>query len=295
MASIVAIITEMRSLFASIDSKLILGILEIHYQVQSRLMLDRSLSSELVATQIPPTQQPTKIWQRYESQLVPILGVSNLVFLALAGVFFVSGKQQYKKLSAKIAYEQNKVSNLQGRLDSALSNVREWEENPDLVHSRDCNLDYIRMRMKDEQFNHALVNQVKVKIKQFISTAMRISLSKNTTIGIANRNGFGIDETFDITYETEVQGKRTRRVLFRIQIELMKLPAQSTSSTIKQIIECIEAFLSPDRKDTNWQPTIQGHIVTMNWNQKAKPTPLLSLKQDKGSVSVSFRNRMSKN
>lgn len=256
-------------------------------------MFESNISYKLIATQpVPQPKSSDNIFQSYQFSVCHLLVLSNGAFLIAAIAFFVIGRIQYKQLSAKIEYEQNKVNSLQTRLHSALDTIRQWEQNPDLVHSRDCNLDYIRMRMEEQQFNHALVTQVKVKIKQFISTAMRLSLSKNVTVGISNRNGSKIDETFDVTYETDVQGKKTRRVLFRIQIKLMKLPTQSTSSTIEQIIDCIEAFLSPGRKDTNWQPTIQGHIVTMNWNQKAKPTPLLSLEQDKSSVSVSFRTRM---
>jgi hypothetical protein len=143
--------------------------------------------------------------------------------------------------------------------------------------------------MEDSTFQNAMINQAKVKIKQFISTALRINLSQNKTIGVASTHGYKIDETFDVTYETDVQGKPTRRVLFRIRIKLTKLPMQSTSTTIEQIVECIEKFLSPTQIGDNWQPTIQGYIVSMNWNQQAKPTPLLLLEQHSEGVNVSFR------
>ncbi|VEP14065.1 conserved hypothetical protein [Hyella patelloides LEGE 07179] len=256
-------------------------------------MFEQNVPFKIIATQTVSNQESSGgILSSYQFSASHLLILSNGGFLLAAIAFFVIGRLQYKQLSAKIKYEQNRVNHLQTRLHSALETISKWEKNPDLVHSRDCNLDYIRMRMEEEQFNHALVTQVKVKIKQFISTALRLSLSKNAAVGIAHRNGFTIDETFDITYETDIQGKLTRRVLFRIQVKLMKLPTQSTSSTVKQIIDCIEAFLSPGRQDTNWQPTIQGHIVNMNWNQQAKPTPLLSLEQDNKSVSVSFRTKM---
>jgi hypothetical protein len=253
-------------------------------------MFEQNVSNKLIATQVVADRETPNT--SYQFQASHLLILSNGGFLIAAIAFFVYGRLQYKQLSAKILYEQNRVDSLQTRLHLALDTIHKWERNPDLVHSRDCNLDYIRMRMEEQQFNHALVTQIKVKIKQFISTALRLSLSKDVTIGIANRQGYSIDETFDVTYEPDVQGKKTRRVLFRIQVKLMKLPTQTTSNTIQQIIECIEAFLSPGRKDTNWQPTIQGHIVVMNWDQQAKPTPLLSLEQDKKSVSVSFRARM---
>ena len=213
--------------------------------------------------------------------------------LGLIGLIIYS-RWKHNKLTKAIKYEQYKIESLEKRLNTALATIRQWEENPDLVHSRDCNLDYIRMRMQEQMFRSVLVNQAKVKVKQFISTALRINLSKNASGGVASRNGFKIDETFDVTYETDVQGRKNRRVLFRIQIKLMKLPAQSTSSTIKQIVECIETFLSPTEEQENWQPTIQGYIVSMSWNQRAKPTPLLLLEQHGSGVNVSFRTKVAK-
>jgi len=137
---------------------------------------------------------------------------------------------------------------------------------------------------------------------------MRINLSQNASSGIASKSGFYIDEIFDITYDRDSQGKSIRRVLFRIQVKLIKLPTQATSTTINQIVECVEMFLSPterrnewqsdskgfDRRSNNWLPTIQGHIVTMSWNQKAKPTPLLFLEQHGGGVNVSFRTKVAR-
>lgn len=214
----------------------------------------------------------------------------------LLGLIIVSvyGKWKFTKMTKAIRYERYKFESLQKRLNLALTTLRKWEENPDLVHSRDWNLDYIRMRMEDSTFHNAMINQAKVKIKQFISTALRINLSQNKTIGVASTHGHKIDETFDVTYETDVQGKPTRRVLFRIRIMLTKLPMQSTSATIEQIVDCIENFLSPTQVGDNWQPTIQGYIVSMSWNQQAKPTPLLLLEQHSEGVNVSFRTKLMK-
>lgn len=222
----------------------------------------------------------------------PIWAFTSLGLLTALIVLIVYEKSQAKKLKRAVQYERIKVSSLEKRLNVALSTIRQWEENPDLVNSRDCNLDYIRMRMQEATFRDILVNQAKVKVKQFVSTAMRISLSNKSGGGVASRSGFNIDETFDITYDRDSQGKRDRRVLFRIQVKLMKLPTQATSNTIAQIVDCVEMFLSPKEDRSYWQPAIQGHIVTMSWNQKAKPTPLLLLEQHNGGVNVSFRTKI---
>ncbi len=236
-----------------------------------------------VKTSSPQQNQqliPTELW---------LISTSGLL-ITIVGLL-IYGKWKFNKMLKTIKYEQYKVENLQKRLKTALDTIHKWEVNPDLVHSRDCNLDYIRMRMEEKTFHNALTNQAKVKIKQFVSTALRISLSKDKVVGIANRSGATINETFDVTYEAKNDRKNTRRVLFRIQIKLTKLPSQSTSETINQIIKCIETFLSPAGVDDNWQPTIQGYLVSMSWNQQAKPTPLLLLEQHSEGVNVSFRTK----
>ena len=274
-------------------------------------MLNNSRFDNQIIAQTPASNSATPAnFLDHQILASPIWAVGSLgLLISLIGVIIYS-KWQYKKFQKAMRYEQNKVENLEKRLHTALATIREWEENPDLINSRDCNLDYIRMRMQEPDFRNVLVNQAKVKVKHFVSTAMRIKLSQNAGGKVASRSGFHIDETFDVTYETEARRKRSkdnRRVLFRIQIKLMKLPTQSTSSTINQIVECVEMFLSPterrnhwdakpvgnDRR-SNWQPTIQGHIVSMSWNQQAKPTPLLLLEQNSSGVNVSFNSKLAK-
>jgi len=211
---------------------------------------------------------------------------SATLLMALIGLG-VYGKLQIDKLQKAVRFEQYKSVDLQKRLKLALKTIQKMESNPDLVHSREFNLDYLRLRMDEEVFHYAIVNQVKIRVKELISVALRPSTATHQ-VGIATTSR-QIDETFDITYETETRGKRQKRVLFRIQIKLTKLPTQSTSSTISQIIDCIEKYLSPNEDHENWQPTIQGRVVLMDWDQKAKPTPLLVLEQSGDGVNVSFR------
>ena len=194
-----------------------------------------------------------------------------------------------QKVEKKLKFEQFRTRELEKKLKLALETIRKMETNPDLVHSRDFNLDYLRMRMSEEVFHFALVNQIKIKVKDKISQALRPTQANQGSVGIASSTGRQVDETFDIEYETGVAPNIVKRVLFRVQIRLMKLPTQATSSTISQIINCIETYLSPKEDDDTWQPTIQGRIVYMHWDQKAKPTPLLVLEQSNEGVNVTFR------
>jgi hypothetical protein len=207
----------------------------------------------------------------------------------------IYGKLSIDKLKKRIRFEQFRSKELEKKFKLALETIRKMETNPDLINSRDFNLDYLRMRMAEEVFHYAIVNQVKIKVKDKITQALRPNNAQQGIIGIASSGGRQIDEIFDVEYETVITGQTTKRVLFRIQIRLMKLPTQTTSTTISQIIDCVETYLSPAEDHDTWQPTIQGRIAHMQWDQKAKPTPLLVLEQSNEGVNVTFRTNRQPN
>ncbi len=222
-------------------------------------------------------------------QILPLLVVTS-GGLALAVIaLIVYGKLQMNKLEKKLKFEQFRVRELEKKFKLALETIRKMETNPDLVNSRDFNLDYLRMRMAEEVFHFAILNQIKIQIKEKISQALRPNQAQQGSVGIANSVGRQVDEIFDVEYETGTPPNSAKRVLFRIQVRLTKLPTQATSATISQIIDCIETYLSPIENEDSWQPIIQGRIATMQWDQKAKPTPLLVLEQSNEGVNVTFR------
>ncbi len=217
--------------------------------------------------------------------IVATSGVLTIIIIALV----VYGNIQVKKLNKKIKFEKFKTKELEKKIKLALDTIRKMETNPDLIHSREFNLDYLRMRMLEEVFHFAIVNQIKIKLKEQISQVLRASQAQEGVVGIASNSGRKINTTFDVEYETGSPPNVSKRILFRIQVKLMKLPTQTTSATISQIIDCVETYLSPEDEQDTWQPTIQGRIVYMHWDQKAKPTPLLVLEQTNEGVNVTFR------
>ncbi|MCU0527588.1 MAG: hypothetical protein MUF72_22540 [Elainella sp. Prado103] len=218
-------------------------------------------------------------------------GLLGVVILGLA----IYTKIRLGKLEKLKRFEEYKNRELQKKLKLALNTISKMERNPDLIHSREFNLDYLRMRMEEEQFHFAIMNQIKIKVKEKITIALRPSQAEQGLVGIASSTGRQVDEIFDVEYDLSNSAKGVRRVLFRIQIRLTKLPAQPTSVTIGQIIDCMQKFMSQDG-DAHWQPTIQGRIARMHWDQKAKPTPLLVLEQLNEGVNVTFRTtRMASN
>jgi hypothetical protein len=215
-------------------------------------------------------------------------GVLGLLLIGLA----IYTKIKTEKLEKQKRFEEYKNRELQKKLKLALNTISKMEKNPDLIHSREFNLDYLRMRMEEEQFHFAIMNQIKIKVKEKITIALRPSQAEHGLVGIASGAGRQVDEIFDVEYDLTGSQKGVKRVLFRIQIRLTKLPTQPTSVTISQIIDCMQKFMSPEGDD-HWQPTIQGRIARLHWDQKAKPTPLLVLEQSNEGVNVTFRtNRM---
>ena len=207
----------------------------------------------------------------------------------LVGLGITSHLQQ-ARLRKQLKFEEFKNQELKKKIQRALKTITKMERNPDLIHSREFNLDYLRMRMEEDQFHFAIVNQLKVKVKQKISVALRPRQAEAGLIGIASKPR-AIDEVFDVEYTPKDAPGAKKRVLFRIQVRLAKLPTQATSATITQIIQCLEEFVGPEGEDPNWQPTIQGRIASVHWDQKAKPTPLLVIEQSTEGVNVTLRSR----
>lgn len=239
----------------------------------------------------PDPPQPVPISPAAEGEFsTGQIWIASTVGLAIALVALgVYTKLQLNKIEKALKFEEYKTNSLRKRLKLALNTIKKMETNPDLVHSREFNLDYLRMRMEEEVFRNVILSQLKLCIKQVVSVALRPDTASNHAVGIAN-SGRKINRTFDIIYRTENHGKHTKGVLFRVQVKLTKLPTQSTSTTINQIIECLERFLSPSEEDyQSWQPTLQGHIVSLRWDQNAKPTPLLIFEQTNQGDNVSFR------
>lgn len=250
------------------------------------------IQSVLAQAQQNPTKPPNNT-QKPEVNTF-LIGGSVTIIVVFIGVI-VSTQLKLKKLKKALKFEEFKTKDLKSKLKLALVSIKKMETNPDLVHSREFNLDYLRMRMDEEMFHSLIVNRLKIKITQIITIALRPDASQENVVGIAG-TGRKINETFDVTYEIQNQeGEWKTRVLFRVQIKMTKLPTQSTTSTITQILDCMENYLSPQQRKENWQPSIQGRQVRLDWDQNAKPTPLLVLEQlQEGVTSQKKKNRRSR-
>ncbi len=235
--------------------------------------------------------QPAVLAQVNTIKLVqenPWLGLSIALCVALLGSMVIY-RLQIRKANKLVRFERYKNQQLADKLKLALRTISKMETNPDLVASREFNLDYLRMRMEEEHFNNAIMEQIRAKIKDHVAAILR---PKQTDMGIGVAiPGRHVDAILDVSYAPHDRPEE-RKVLFRIQVKLVKIPTQPSSQTIAQLIDCVEHYIKPtDDDDKYWQPTVQGRLLTMDWDQKAKPTPLLVLEQGQDGGNVVFNTR----
>jgi hypothetical protein len=251
------------------------------------------MSQSLVSVQPVIAQQPPPQVNSPATGGNPLwLGLTGLFLCSTLGLAFYV-RQLNQKHKKETNLNRYKIHDLKKKLKLALNTIKKMETNPDLVHSREFNLDYLRLRMEEDQFHYVIVNQLKIKIRLLISVALRPSTADVATVGIANTSGRPVDEIFDVYYDTtDHQGQRKEGVLFRVKVQLTKLPTQTSSLTVEQIIDCLEKFLNPSEAPEYWQPAVQGRVVTIEWDQKAKPTPLLLFRQSEEGDNVSFRSNL---
>lgn len=255
----------------------------------SQTLLPKASSIKMEPIIAQNSTPSNNLGKAFSSDLVLNYLPIGLAFLFL--LLFIYNQSQLQKQKKALKFEEYKYKDIKKKLKLALITIQKMETNPDLVHSREFNLDYLRMRMDEEVFHYVIVNQIKIKVRQIITQALRPDTKKESTVGIANTSGRKVEKTFDVTYEIETQGKWKTNVLFRVQIKLTKLPIRTSSSTVEEIIDCVERYLCPRDDQDNWTPTINNRIVLISWDQKARPTPLLVIEQaEEGSATIRNNN-----
>lgn len=248
-------------------------------------MASYSISQQLARSNQPSTSSSAAARPEGSSPIQSLWFSSTIVLFVVLVAFVAYSKWRLDKIKKELKFEQYKQHDLKEKLKLSLVTIRKMETNPDLVYAREFNLDYLRMRMDEDVFHGVILNQIKMKITQLVGELLRPDAAKNA-VGVQG-SARQIDSIFDITYETEGRdGKYSKGVLFRIRVKLKKLPTQASTTTIAQICECLVYFLSPSIQPNNWQPAIQRQLVLLDWDQKAKPTPLLILEQLDQGVSV---------
>ncbi|MEC4852293.1 MAG: hypothetical protein SAJ12_14995, partial [Jaaginema sp. PMC 1079.18] len=111
------------------------------------------MSSQPIATQTILAQTPQPAPPADGASGISIWMFASLGLLAALVGTVVYGKLLIDKKEKAIKFEQYKAHDLQKRLKLALKTIQKMEANPDLIHSREFNLDYLRLRMDEEVFH----------------------------------------------------------------------------------------------------------------------------------------------
>lgn len=214
-----------------------------------------------------------------------IVGVSLLLVL-LWGMIGATAYHywQLRKTKKLLKIEKVKTNELTKKLKLALHTIDEHERNPDLIHSREFNLDYLSMRMEEPYFCEIILAQIKVNLRQKVAPVL-MPTDKNSG------NVRKIDVIFDVSYQPEHHDDSQIRVLFRIHVKLSKIPTHGSQSIINDLAAGLENFVVASDDNRNWQPTIQGRLAVISWDQSAKPTPLLVIEQTNEGANVIMRNK----
>ncbi|MEB3308933.1 MAG: hypothetical protein VKJ02_01730 [Snowella sp.] len=198
-----------------------------------------------------------------------ILGLS----LLMTGAFCKCRlSQSHKLLTLQLKTNQS----LNEQLTQAIALASNREQEKDLIDARNFNLDYTRMRMDEEVFHYVVMNQIKTNISAMISKAVQPQIEE----GEKPENYRGINELFEVYYDVEApEGKWKKGILFRIQVKLAKLPTQSTTKIISELVDNIEGFLTRSTQQSLWESTIHDTDISLVWDEMAKPIPLIVLEQ----------------
>ncbi|BBC22624.1 hypothetical protein [Pseudanabaena sp. ABRG5-3] len=191
---------------------------------------------------------------------------------------------QLRKTRQQLKIEKLKTNELAKKIKLALHTIDEHERNPDLIHSREFNLDYLSMRMEEPYFCEIILAQIKVNLRQKVAPALMPTEEDGGQVR-------KIDVIFDVSYQPEHHDDSQIRVLFRIHVKLSKIPAHGSQSILKELAAGLENFVSASEANRNWQPTIQGRLAVISWDQTAKPTPVLVIEQTNEGTNVLMRNK----
>ena len=212
-------------------------------------------------------------------------GVGLLCLLLLGAIAATAYHYwQLRKTRQHLKIEKIKTQELAKKLKLALRTIDEHERNPDLIHSREFNLDYLSMRMEEPHFCEIILAQMKVNLRQKVAPVLMPTAVDSGQVR-------KVDVTFDVSYKPEHHDDTQIRVLFRINVKLAKIPLNGSQSILKELAIGLENFVSASDANRNWQPTIQGRLAIISWDQNAKPTPLLVIEQTNEGANVLLRNK----
>ncbi|MEM1367039.1 MAG: hypothetical protein AAGG02_03290, partial [Cyanobacteria bacterium P01_H01_bin.15] len=183
------------------------------------------------ATEVEPTPETPTTSQEAKSPWLYCSGVLLILFVGLA--FF--HRFRLRKEMKGVRLEQYKNQDLQKRINLLSGQIKALESAPDLEHAREFSIDYLRRRMGEENFSYLTLNQVRSHVQQIIVRSIR-AVSKSSIGGTGKKTSMlSIEETFDVAFDVQqYQAKRQSRILFRVKLILVKIPAQQGTTIVQE-------------------------------------------------------------
>ena len=234
----------------------------------------RNFSSSLIAqSQSIPPDRPTSdssVSANVDGSTIPISGLVLVAILSLGSVLSgwrcLRSQQRIKQLQQEQATQTEK-------LDQTLLTLQDHLNNPDLKGAKVLALDYLRMRLDEEVFRYQIIHQVQEQLTDLITQLVKSSLPE-----FPPSKQILLDRLIEIEYDLEgLEGKWYRCTVLRIHVQLQKLPLQSSSNTIKQMVEAITFFLNHPQGQSEWKTPLQEQWLALRWESSNQPLPLLNL------------------
>lgn len=194
------------------------------------------------------------------------IGIMALLSAAAMGWQFCRTQQKIKQLRHQNLEQEEK-------LQQTKSTLQDYLNSPDLKASKILALDYLRMRLDEEVFRYQIIHQIEDKLSRLLSQLVNAPPQD----GVAS-NPILQDCILDIEYDLEgLEEKWHKSTVLRLHVQLRKLPIQSTSNTVKQMVEAITLFANHPQGKAEWKTPLQQQWLVLRWEASNHPLPLLNV------------------
>jgi len=195
-----------------------------------------------------------------------LLGVILLLTSTLTGWQWFRSWQKIKQL-------QREKQQQADSLTQASLTLQEHLNGPELNGAKILALDYLRMRLDEEIFRYQIIHQVQEQLTNLVTQLVKSTLPETPTT-----KQVLLDRLIEIEYDLEgLEGKWYRCTVLQIHVQLRKLPLQSSSSTVRQMVEAITLFMGHPQGQSEWKTPLQEQWLGLRWESSNHPLPLLNL------------------
>ncbi|MGA1623494.1 MAG: hypothetical protein ACO36E_12325 [Synechocystis sp.] len=195
-----------------------------------------------------------------------LLSAVLLLGTVLTGWLWWQSQQKLKQLQRENAKQGE-------NLEQTSSTLQDYLNSSALRGSKILALDYLRMRLDEEVFHYQIIHQVEEKLTELVGSLVKSPLPEGGTT-----KQILLDRLIEIEYDLEgLEGKWYRCTVLQIHVQLRTLPIQSSSNTIKQMLEAVTLFITHPQGKAESKMPLQEQWLKLRWESSNQPLPLLNL------------------